>query len=160
MAPDAHGDQQVDHDDGLDHVGTVERAPGEQRDQKVPHAGGVNEGIAICHHIQAPPVDILEDERVYRQGVKRIAKQGKETIDENEHACRKQNDGVDDGINGAAGNRHDEDRHAVVIHVDGFLIFFAEQFHQAGNAECGAQELTQGVGTVAVLAQHRLEDVV
>ncbi len=160
MAPNAHGDQQVDHDDGLDHVGSVEGTPGEQRYQEVPHSGGVDEGVAVRHHIQPPPVDILEDERIHRQGVKRIAKEGKETIDKNEHACGKEDNGVDDGINGAAGNRHDEYRHAVVIHVDGFFILFAEQLHQTGDAKGSAQELTESIRTLAVFAQDGLEDVI
>lgn len=160
MAPDAHADKQVDHDDGLDDTGTIEGTPGEERNEEVPHAGGVNEGVAVRHHIQPPPVDILEDQGVHRQRVEGIAEESKETIDKDQHTRRKQDDGIDDGIDGAAGDRHDEDRHAVVIHVDGVLILFAEQFHEAGNAKGGAQELPQGVRPLTVFAQHCLEDVV
>ena len=160
MAPNTHRDEQVDHDDGLDHTGAIEGTPGEQRHQEVPHTCGVDERVAIRHHIQPPPVDVLEDERVHGERIEGIAKEGKETIDKNEHTRGEEDDGVDDGIDGTTGNRDDENRHAVVIHVDGFFVLFAEQFHEAGNAKGGAQELTQGVGTIAVLAQHGLEDVV
>ena len=53
--------------------------------EQVPHAGGIDERVSIRHHIQSPPVDILEDQRIYCQWIERIAKQGKETIHQDEN---------------------------------------------------------------------------
>ena len=73
VAPHSHRNQQVDHDDRLDHIGPKEPPSCQQRDEQVPHPGGVDQGVAIRHHIQAPPVPVLVEQGIHPVGVERRA---------------------------------------------------------------------------------------